>query len=375
MRWLGQSHRIVHQLSPNVNPLDTTKGQNKHWAEFTLCQHRERRRHWVEITLCQHHRRHSRRGITKNVHRACTTPKLSARIVGGCTACSSVFLNANFFFSSKILWTFPLCWHCTVLSILGLSFGTETKLHDPRSNGRMLSWLCFERSVDCHCAKHVPRLLLSSHSQRSFHWLYNDAAFPNHPSCVGESCCWCMRMSLGSSSLIFCVLRIHTACRAHVLLCHSVSICCYVPNSCTAVCFCVQAPLTTHHSSRAFFVNTSLVGSGHMFHRCIFMVLCLSFPETLLRPHNHPFLHIIKARLFQLSYHCVLPHSYHRFHICVNSLLPMQPHCVWPTHAPLPCLLFRDIGSVMPSFACLRPRLLALMHAFSNLCLILDKSR
>ena len=32
---------------------------------------RHRRRpntHWAEITLCQHHRRHSRRGITKNVH-------------------------------------------------------------------------------------------------------------------------------------------------------------------------------------------------------------------------------------------------------------------------------------------------------------------
>ena len=37
--WLGQSHMIVHQLSPNVNPLDTGKGQNKHWAEFTLCLH------------------------------------------------------------------------------------------------------------------------------------------------------------------------------------------------------------------------------------------------------------------------------------------------------------------------------------------------
>ena len=40
VRWLGQSHRIAHQLLPNVNPLDTAKGQNKHWAEFTLCQHR-----------------------------------------------------------------------------------------------------------------------------------------------------------------------------------------------------------------------------------------------------------------------------------------------------------------------------------------------
>ena len=122
VRWLGQSHRTAHQLSPNVNPLDTAREQNKHWAEFTcvntkeertgkeshcvntvdectvqkshcvntvdectvqkshcvntvegkhwveitLCQYRQRR-HWAEITLCHHHRRHSRRGITKNV--------------------------------------------------------------------------------------------------------------------------------------------------------------------------------------------------------------------------------------------------------------------------------------------------------------------
>ena len=54
------------------------------WAEIKLCQHR-RLMHWVQITLCQyrqeegtgqkslceHHRRHSRRGITKNVHSLC----------------------------------------------------------------------------------------------------------------------------------------------------------------------------------------------------------------------------------------------------------------------------------------------------------------
>ena len=39
-----------------------------HCAEITLCQYRQRRRHCAEIALCQHHRRHSRRGITKNVH-------------------------------------------------------------------------------------------------------------------------------------------------------------------------------------------------------------------------------------------------------------------------------------------------------------------
>ena len=55
VRWLGQSHRIAHQLSPNVNPLDTAKGQNKHWAEFTLRQKR-RWMHCAEITLCQHRR-------------------------------------------------------------------------------------------------------------------------------------------------------------------------------------------------------------------------------------------------------------------------------------------------------------------------------
>ena len=99
MRWLGQSHRVTHQLSPNVNPLDTAKGQKQtlgrthivstskgtHWAVITLCQHRrwmhcaeitlrqhrQRRRHWVEIILCQHHRRHSRRGIAKNSHSLC----------------------------------------------------------------------------------------------------------------------------------------------------------------------------------------------------------------------------------------------------------------------------------------------------------------
>ena len=39
VRWLGQSHRIAHQLSPKVDPLDTATGQNEHWAQFMLCHH------------------------------------------------------------------------------------------------------------------------------------------------------------------------------------------------------------------------------------------------------------------------------------------------------------------------------------------------
>ena len=54
----------------SVSPLDTAKGQNKLWTEFTLCQHCRWKR-WIEITLCQHHRRNSRRGITKNMHSLC----------------------------------------------------------------------------------------------------------------------------------------------------------------------------------------------------------------------------------------------------------------------------------------------------------------
>ena len=94
MRWLGQSHRIVHQLSPNVNPLDTAEGQKalgrihivstlkrnalgrnhslstpyECTVQKSHCVNIVEETHGAEITLCQHHRRHSRRGITKNVH-------------------------------------------------------------------------------------------------------------------------------------------------------------------------------------------------------------------------------------------------------------------------------------------------------------------
>ena len=80
MRWLGQSHRVTHQLSPNVNPLDTAKGlAGRQWAELTLCHTRvtgparwdvasrimgrthalcqhPSKPHWAVITLCQHRR-------------------------------------------------------------------------------------------------------------------------------------------------------------------------------------------------------------------------------------------------------------------------------------------------------------------------------
>ena len=56
------------QKSHCVNIVEET-----HWVEITLCQHRQGRRHWAETTLCQHHRRHSRRGITKNVHSLCNS--------------------------------------------------------------------------------------------------------------------------------------------------------------------------------------------------------------------------------------------------------------------------------------------------------------
>ena len=35
---------------------------------WTVTQGCSSNKHWAEVTLCQHHRRHSRRGITKNVH-------------------------------------------------------------------------------------------------------------------------------------------------------------------------------------------------------------------------------------------------------------------------------------------------------------------
>ena len=76
-----------------MNPLDTTKGQNNHWEEITLCQHRGGkaldRNHIVSTptnekgTAQKSHcvntkERHSRRGITKNVHSLCISFGLSA---------------------------------------------------------------------------------------------------------------------------------------------------------------------------------------------------------------------------------------------------------------------------------------------------------
>ena len=36
---LDSSTELFIKLSPNVSPLDTAKGQNRLWAELTLCQH------------------------------------------------------------------------------------------------------------------------------------------------------------------------------------------------------------------------------------------------------------------------------------------------------------------------------------------------
>ena len=59
--------------------------EEMHSVEITLCQYRQRRGHWAEITLYQHHRRHSRRGITKNVHSLSVSVSLSLCVVcGGC---------------------------------------------------------------------------------------------------------------------------------------------------------------------------------------------------------------------------------------------------------------------------------------------------
>ena len=133
-------------------------------------------------------------------------------------------------------WTFPLCCHCTVSLVLGFSRVIETKLCYPVSNGRTRFVWPFRASLYHHRANpNLSCTFLLRHACSDLPF-FSPLVFTTKPPSQAVFlalvivCCWCLLVSLCSSNLLTCVLRIHTAGGTDILLCRTVSISHHLPH-------------------------------------------------------------------------------------------------------------------------------------------------